>query len=104
MSPSRFNPKANSRAARIGPMGGELGALRERGVNKTGGVLASPRGGVVRAGARDVTNLGANNSRGLATPRGGGAAARGAIGGRGSGRAWVRFFCGTQTSHKALEE
>src|SRR5438477_1208574 len=50
----------------IGRLRGELAGLREQGLYKTERVLASPQGGVVRAGGRDVINLCANNYLGLA--------------------------------------
>src|SRR3989442_950606 len=49
----------------IGRLREELAGLREQGLYKTERVLASPQGGVVRAGDRDVINLCANNYLGL---------------------------------------
>src|SRR2546423_12399920 len=88
----------------IGRRGGELAGLREQGLYKTERVLASPRGGVVRAGDRDVINLCANNYLGLANHPAVRAAAQRAIDEYGYGMASVRFICGTQTTHKALEQ
>src|SRR5438874_928880 len=88
----------------IGRLRGELAGLREQGLYKTERVLASPQGGVVRAGDRDVINLCANNYLGLANHPAVRAAAQRAIEEHGYGMASVRFICGTQTSHKALEE
>src|SRR5436305_1821497 len=88
----------------IGRLRGELAGLREQGLYKTERVLASPQGGVVRAGDRDVINLCANNYLGLANHPAVRAAAQRAIEQHGYGMASVRFICGTQTSHKALEE
>jgi len=88
----------------IGRLRGELAGLREQGLYKTERVLASPQGGVVRAGDRDVINLCANNYLGLANHPAVRAAAQRAIDEHGYGMASVRFICGTQTSHKALEE
>src|SRR5437879_2429921 len=88
----------------IGRLREELAGLREQGLYKTERVLASPQGGVVRAGDRDVINLCANNYLGLANHPAVRAAAQRAIDEHGYGMASVRFICGTQTSHKALEE
>jgi len=59
---------------------------------------------VVRAGERDVINLCANNYLGLANHPVVRAAAQRAIDEYGYGMASVRFICGTQTTHKALEQ
>src|ERR1700739_2727596 len=88
----------------IGRLRGELAALREQGLYKTERVVARPQGGVVRAGDRDVINLCANNYLGLANHPAVRAAAQRAIDEHGYGMASVRFICGTQTSHKALEQ
>src|ERR1700704_60697 len=83
---------------------GELTGLREQGLYKSERVLAGPQGGVVRAGERDVINLCANNYLGLANHPVVRAAAQRAIDEYGYGMASVRFICGTQTTHKALEQ
>src|SRR5437016_2359580 len=83
---------------------GELTGLREQGLYKSERVLAGPQGGVVRAGERDVINLCANNYLGLANHPAVRAAAQRAIDEYGYGMASVRFICGTQTTHKALEQ
>src|SRR3984893_5109110 len=83
---------------------GELSGLREQGLYKSERVLAGPQGGVVRAGARDVINLCANNYLGLAIHAVVRAAAQRAIDEYGYGMASVRFICGTQVTHKALEQ
>src|ERR1700680_4287310 len=83
---------------------GELTGLREQGLYKSERVLAGPQGGVVRAGERDVINLCANNSLGLANHAVVRAAAQRAIDEYGYGMASVRFICGTQVTHKALEQ
>src|SRR5436305_1020005 len=79
----------------IGRLRGELAGLREQGLYKTERVLASPQGGVVRAGDRDVINLCANNYLGLANHPAVRAAAQRAIEQHGYGMASVRFICGT---------
>src|SRR5258707_13310677 len=83
---------------------GELTGLREQGLYKSERVLAGPQGGVVRGGGRDVINLCANNYLGLANHPVVRAAAQRAIDEYGYGMASVRFICGTQTTHKALEQ
>jgi len=83
---------------------GELAALREQGLYKGERVLASPQGGVVRSGGRDVINLCANNYLGLANHPAVRAAAQRAIDEDGYGMASVRFICGTQQIHKTLEQ
>jgi glycine C-acetyltransferase len=83
---------------------GELAALREQGLYKSERVLAGPQGGVVRAGGREVVNLCANNYLGLANHPAVRAAAQRALDELGYGMASVRFICGTQSSHKQLEE
>ncbi len=82
---------------------GELASLREQGLYKSERVLASPQGGVVRAGGREVINLCANNYLGLANHPAVRAAAQRALEIHGYGMASVRFICGTQQIHKELE-
>ncbi len=81
----------------------ELSALREQGLYKSERVLAGPQGGRVATGGREVINLCANNYLGLANDRDVCAAAQAALEQYGFGMASVRFICGTQTVHKALE-
>src|SRR5215470_15309684 len=81
----------------------ELAALREQGLYKGERVLASPQGGVVRAGDREVINLCANNYLGLANHPAVRAAAQRSLDRYGYGMASVRFICGTQETHKELE-
>jgi len=81
----------------------ELKGLREQGLYKSERVLASPQGGLVRAGDREVINLCANNYLGLANHPAVRAAAHRALDEYGYGMASVRFICGTQKSHKELE-
>ena len=83
---------------------GELAGLREQGLYKAERVLMGPQGAVVRAGERDVINLCANNYLGLANHPEVRAAAQRALDEYGYGMASVRFICGTQHSHKVLEE
>src|SRR6201998_1312791 len=81
----------------------ELAGLREQGLYKNERVLTGPQGAVVRSSDRDLINLCANNYLGLADhPVVLEAAERGLVA-YGYGMASVRFICGTQQSHKALE-
>ena len=83
---------------------GELAQLREQGLYKSERVLAGPQGALVRAGGRDVLNLCANNYLGLANHPAVRAAAQRALDEYGYGMASVRFICGTQQTHKDLEQ
>ncbi|MFZ1907059.1 MAG: glycine C-acetyltransferase [Steroidobacteraceae bacterium] len=82
----------------------ELASLREQGLYKSERVLEGPQGGVVHAGGREVINLCANNYLGLANHPAVRAAAQRGLDELGYGMASVRFICGTQSSHKQLEE
>src|SRR5689334_24011897 len=82
----------------------DLAALREQGLYKGERVLATPQGGVVRTGDKEVVNLCANNYLGLANHPAIREAAHRALDRFGYGMASVRFICGTQTVHKQLEE
>jgi glycine C-acetyltransferase len=82
----------------------ELASLREQGLYKSERVLEGPQGGVVHAGGREVINLCANNYLGLANHPAVRAAAQRSLDELGYGMASVRFICGTQSSHKQLEE
>ncbi|CAM3723549.1 glycine C-acetyltransferase [Castellaniella denitrificans] len=81
-----------------------IGQLREDGFYKSERVIASQQSARVRlAGGAEVLNFCANNYLGLANdPRLIQAAAEG-LAADGFGLASVRFICGTQTGHKALE-
>jgi glycine C-acetyltransferase len=83
---------------------GELDGVRAQGLYKSERVLTGPQGGVVHAGGREVINLCANNYLGLANHPAVREAARRALDEYGYGMASVRFICGTQQTHKALEE
>jgi glycine C-acetyltransferase len=88
----------------IAALRGELAGLRAAGLYKAERVLAGPQGGVVRAGERDLINLCANNYLGLANHPAVRAAAQRALDEYGYGMASVRFICGTQQTHKTLEQ
>jgi glycine C-acetyltransferase len=82
-------------------------ALKSQGLFKTERVIAGPQQAAIDVredgGVRHVLNLCANNYLGLANHPVVVAAAREALDEFGYGVASVRFICGTQTLHKALE-
>lgn len=81
-----------------------LDGLRDDGLYKTERVITSPQAGsVALAGGKQVINLCANNYLGLADHPQVIAAAHAALDRYGYGMASVRFICGTQEEHKALE-
>ncbi|AXC49001.1 glycine C-acetyltransferase [Paracoccus suum] len=81
----------------------ELAQIREDGLWKPERVLASPQSGHIDVGGAEVLNFCANNYLGLADDPALVAAARDALDRWGYGMASVRFICGTQDPHKALE-
>lgn len=88
---------------------GELDEIRTAGLFKTERHIDSPQGNRIRAGqigeaGADVLNFCANNYLGLADHPEIIAAAKSALDERGFGMASVRFICGTQDVHLALEE
>src|ERR1700727_2720921 len=83
---------------------GDLEGLRAQGLIKPERVLEGPQGGVVEANGREVINLCANNYLGLANHPAVRAAAQRSLDEYGYGMASVRFICGTQETHKLLEE
>jgi glycine C-acetyltransferase len=82
----------------------DLAGLREQGLYKSERVLEGPQGALVQAGHREVINLCANNYLGLANHPAVRAAAQRALDEYGYGMASVRFICGTQATHKQLEQ
>src|SRR6056297_2042974 len=81
-----------------------LEGLRDEGLYKSERVIASRQSGEVRlADGRAVVNLCANNYLGLADDARVIEAAHAALDRYGFGMASVRFICGTQEEHKALE-
>jgi glycine C-acetyltransferase len=80
-----------------------LAAIRAEGLWKDEAALASPQGARVRLAGRAVINLSSNNYLGLADDPRLKAAAAAAMAERGWGLASVRFICGTQDLHLALE-
>src|SRR3954464_11588009 len=80
-----------------------LEEIRAAGLYKHERELASPQSAHVLAGGNEVLNFCANNYLGLADHPDVLAAARAALDEWGFGMASVRFICGTQTQHTALE-
>ena len=84
-----------------------LDEIEAAGLTKRERLLAGPQGGRIRVasggGARDMLNLCANNYLGLADHPEVIAAAKQALDEFGFGMASVRFICGAQTLHRALE-
>jgi glycine C-acetyltransferase len=82
----------------------ELATLRETGLYKRERVIASPQAREIAVGSGErVLNFCANNYLGLADDARLVAAAKAAVDRYGYGMASVRFICGTQEEHKALE-
>ena len=85
-------------------LSGQLDAIREAGLFKGERVLSTPqRAHVGVQGRPDVLNMCANNYLGLADHPEVVRAAHEALDRWGNGMASVRFICGTQEPHKALE-
>jgi len=82
----------------------ELAQITEAGLLKKERQIASPQSATITAAGREVLNFCANNYLGLADHPQVLAAARQALDDWGFGLASVRFICGTQTLHVALEE
>src|SRR5579864_4809632 len=83
----------------------QLAGMREGGLYKSELVIGSPQGAWVTTAARgEMLNLCANNYLGLANDPEIVAAAHAALDRWGFGTASVRFICGTQGVHGALEE
>ena len=88
----------------------ELNAIREAGTYKNERPILTPQSNAVSAASardeegRDVLNFCANNYLGLADHPELIASAKRALDERGFGMASVRFICGTQDSHKQLEQ
>jgi glycine C-acetyltransferase len=85
-------------------MNNELAEITSAGLLKRERQIASPQAAIVTASGRSVLNFCANNYLGLADHPDVLAAARQALTDWGFGLASVRFICGTQTLHVALEE
>ncbi|WP_164660710.1 glycine C-acetyltransferase [Tropicibacter sp. Alg240-R139] len=81
-----------------------LDEIEAEGLYKRERMITSPQGGEITVGDREVINLCANNYLGLADHPALITAAQGAMGDKGFGMASVRFICGTQDIHRALEQ
>ena len=82
-----------------------LDGLRDDGLYKSERVIASPQGGIIRLqDGREVINLCANNYLGLSGHPDLVTAGKAALDAHGYGMSSVRFICGTQDDHKALED
>jgi glycine C-acetyltransferase len=82
---------------------GELDAIRAAGTYKRERVILSPQDAEIRVADGAVLNFCANNYLGLADNPALIAAAKDSLDTHGFGMASVRFICGTQDQHKALE-
>jgi glycine C-acetyltransferase len=83
----------------------ELQQLDQAGLFKAERIIATPQGAHVRtADGRTLVNLCANNYLGLSSAPEVIAAAHRALDTHGYGMSSVRFICGTQDQHKALEQ
>jgi glycine C-acetyltransferase len=87
----------------LGHVTGLLGAIEADGLMKRERPITSAQGTHVKVGGRTLLNLCANNYLGLADDPRLIAAARVAMDTHGYGMASVRFICGTQDLHRALE-
>jgi len=81
-----------------------LTRIEADGLMKRERLITSPQGGEITVGDRQVINLCANNYLGLADHPDLIAAATTAMDEHGFGMASVRFICGTQDIHRALEQ
>jgi glycine C-acetyltransferase len=81
----------------------ELSAIDAAGLTKRERLITGPQGGRIAVGGRQMVNLCANNYLGLADDPRLIAAAEVAMRDHGYGMASVRFICGTQDIHRALE-
>ena len=80
-----------------------LAGIEADGLYKRERLIEGPQGGRIRVGGREMVNLCANNYLGLADHAEVIAAAREALETYGFGMASVRFICGAQDQHRALE-
>ena len=81
-----------------------LAGIEADGLYKRERLIEGPQGGRIRVGGREMVNLCANNYLGLADHPEVVAAAREALDRYGFGMASVRFICGAQDQHRALEQ
>ena len=81
-----------------------LSGIEAEGLLKRERLITSAQSAHVKVAGRDMLNLCANNYLGLADDPRLVAAAKGAMDAHGYGMASVRFICGTQDLHRALEK
>ena len=82
-----------------------LDDIREAGLYKNERVIITPQSSAIQVeGGKDVINFCANNYLGLADNSELIQAAKDRMDARGYGMASVRFICGTQDTHKQLEQ
>ena len=82
-----------------------LSDIKEAGLYKNERVIITPQSSAIQvAGGKDVINFCANNYLGLADNQELIQAAKDRMDARGYGMASVRFICGTQDTHKLLEQ
>lgn len=89
--------------AYLDDLSGRIEGLKADGLFKAERVIETPQGGVVRDAGGETINLCANNYLGLSDHPDLVAAGREALDRWGFGMSSVRFICGTQAPHKALE-
>ena len=82
----------------------ELEEIKANGLFKNERIITSPQGAEITVGGKTVLNFCANNYLGLSSHPKVIAAAKEAIDTHGYGMSSVRFICGTQDSHKTLEQ
>src|SRR5215204_1700039 len=82
----------------------ELAAIAAAGTYKKERVITTPQSARITADGRPVLNFCANNYLGLSSHPAVRAAAKSAIDSHGFGLSSVRFICGTQDLHTALEQ
>lgn len=85
-------------------LNGEISSIRDEGLFKNERQIDSPQGSEIKVGGKPILNLCANNYLGLAQHPEVNDAAKKGLEDWGYGMASVRFICGTQTSHKKLED
>src|SRR5690606_19146003 len=91
-------------ASFIKHLSAELEELKKAGLYKSERVITSMQSAEIETGGKKVLNFCANNYLGLADNEELREAAKAALDRYGYGMASVRFICGTQEEHKALEK
>lgn len=82
----------------------ELSAINEAGLYKNERLICSPQGAEIEVAGKTVLNFCANNYLGLSNHPALIEAAKSALDARGYGMSSVRFICGTQDTHRDLEQ